>query len=131
MNRLLVLLVAFLASAVAFVPPMTARSLSAVAAPVTRSHVEMGRGDKRTAKGAPLRSSHASAASSAASAASPCPLQASARQRALATHALATVSSASALPRTPSEGLARLPRRSSSFSCAGHQLCTTAVPPLS
>ena len=57
MNRLLVLLVAFLASAVAFVPPMTARSLSAVAAPVTRSHVEMGRGDKRTAKGAPLRSS--------------------------------------------------------------------------
>ena len=70
MNRLLVLLVAFLASAVAFVPPMTARSLSAVAAPVTRSHVEMGRGDKRTAKGAPLRSSHASAASSAASAAS-------------------------------------------------------------
>ncbi|EOD19955.1 hypothetical protein EMIHUDRAFT_252667 [Emiliania huxleyi CCMP1516] len=51
MNRLLVLLVAFLASAVAFVPPMTARSLSAVAAPVTRSHVEMGRGDKRTAKG--------------------------------------------------------------------------------
>ena len=60
MSRLLVLLVAFLASAVAFVPPMTARSLSAVAAPVTRSHVEMGRGDKRTAKGAPLRSSHAS-----------------------------------------------------------------------
>ena len=70
MSRLLVLLIAFLASAVAFVPPMTARSLSAVAAPVTRSHVEMGRGDKRTAKGAPLRSSHASAASSAASAAS-------------------------------------------------------------
>ena len=70
MSRLLVLLIAFLASAVAFVPPMTARSLSAVAAPVTRSHVEMGRGDKRTAKGAPLRSSHASAASSAASATS-------------------------------------------------------------